>query len=89
MSHPDGQAYSGADSGCPQASEVLGRQSRCLEPCPLPYCLQSEDQSKRDKAKLAQDVTLLQTGGMDAKIIAMIVGVSKRTIERILQRSKE
>ena len=71
------------DEGCELADSCLN--------CPFPKCLYEQPRGKESCVKKARDreiVRLYNTKGKDVKELALIFGVSVRTIERVLKKSE-
>ena len=79
--HTDNRSYSGADSGCSEATEKLGHASSCLE-CPFPYCiLEGGDYSREQRnAKIIQ----MDKEGKTVGQIAVEMGIGRRQVERVI-----
>ena len=77
------------DDGCDFANTYLGHQSSCLN-CPLPKCIYDQPGGRQRWLKRQRDreiVRLVSTEGMRVKELAMMFGVSQRTVQRVLENS--
>ncbi|HUV56991.1 MAG TPA: helix-turn-helix domain-containing protein [Dehalococcoidales bacterium] len=78
------------DEGCEAATAYLGNPSSCLN-CPFPNCIYDQYGGKQRWLKRLRDkemVILFTTEGKGIKELALIFGVSQRTVQRALKRSK-
>ena len=72
------------DNGCEFADS-------CLD-CPFPECLYAEPGGKRRWLKTLRDEAVLRlftSRGKTVKELALMFGVSRRTIQRVLKRAKD
>ncbi len=72
------------DNGCDLADSCLN--------CPFPKCIYDEHGGRRHWLKGLRDremARLFNTEGKGIKELALIFGVSQRTVQRALKRSKE
>ena len=67
------------DEGCEYAESCLG--------CPFPQCLYDEPRGRQRwlKALRNKEINRLFTGGWGAKELALMFGVSQRTVQRALK----
>ena len=77
--------YSGADSGCKQATDYLGYQSSCLE-CPFPECVLGKHTIKPAKEARNNEIKERYYKGETIDGLAKSFGICKRTIERVLNK---
>ena len=79
------------DDGCELATAYLGHQSSCLN-CPFPTCIYEQPGGKQRWFKKLRDkeiVRLFNTEGKKVKKLAMIFGLSERTVQRVLRRARD
>ena len=72
------------DNGCEFADSCLN--------CPLPECIYTQPGGKQRWLKRLRDkevLGLFTTQGKGVKELALMFGVSRRTIQRILQRARD
>ena len=78
------------DEGCEVATAYLGRQSSCLN-CPFSKCIYDQHGGKQRWLKRLRDeemVRLFTTEAKKIKELALIFGVSQRTVQRALKRGE-
>ena len=78
------------DEGCEVATAYLGHQSSCLN-CPFSKCIYDQYGGKQRWLKRLRDkemVRLFTTEGKGIKELALIFGVSLRTVQRALKRGE-
>ena len=71
------------DDGCDLASS-------CLD-CPFPHCIYEQPRGRQrwlKKSREREMIRLFTTGGKGIKELAVIFGVSQRTVQRALKRAK-
>lgn len=82
--------YHYRDEGCEAATAYLGYQSSCLN-CPLPKCIYDQYGGRQRWMKRLRDgemVRLFTAEGKEIKELALSFGVSQRTVQRALKRTK-
>ena len=80
-SHPEYQEY--RDEGCDLFSS-------CLR-CPLPRCRYDEQAEGRRPARMLRDREIMRQRALAGRSVAELAqafGVSKRTVQRIIRRSR-
>ena len=78
------------DEGCKLATAHLGYKSNCLN-CPFSQCIHDEPGGRQRCAKRLRDqeiARLFHTKGKGPKELALMFGLSRRTIQRALKRVK-
>ncbi|MFH0941723.1 MAG: helix-turn-helix domain-containing protein [Chloroflexota bacterium] len=78
------------DEGCELATRELGQPSRCAR-CPFPECLYAEPAGQRKWLKGLRDREILaqfRQEGKTVKELANCFQISKRTVQRVLKRTK-
>lgn len=78
------------DEGCELATAYLGHQSRCYQ-CPFPNCIYEEPRGRQRWAKRLRDreiVRQLTTESKGTKEVAAMLGISQRTVQRVLKRAR-
>ena len=78
------------DDGCELASAQLGYKSSCLD-CPFPQCIYDEPRGRQRCAKRLRDqeiARLFTTKKRGIKELALMFGLSQRTVQRALKRNK-
>jgi len=78
------------DDGCEFADTYLGHKSSCLN-CPFAKCIYDEPRGRQRYIKGLRDkeiVRLFITQEKGIKELALIFGLSQRTIQRALKRAK-
>ena len=78
----DTESYSQPDSGCPYASEHLGKQSECFV-CPFPQC--HYDVGTINKRR--EVVREYEKQGKSRKEIAAIMRLAVSTVNRIIRKA--
>ena len=81
--HTDDKSYSGADSGCPEATEKLGRPSSCLE-CPFPYCIYESGSVNYFREQRNAKIIQMDKEGKTVGQIAVEMGIGGRTVQRVI-----
>ncbi len=75
------------DDGCESATAYLGHQSSCLN-CPFPKCIYDEPGGRQHWLKRQRDrevARLFSNEGKEVKELALMFGVSQRTVQRALK----
>lgn len=83
----DAKNYSGADSGCEQATDYIGYQSSCLS-CPFEKCLLDEARvgiSKFKKRTRNEEIIQRFKKGESIEDLALAFSICERTIQRLLK----
>ena len=78
------------DDGCELASTHLGYKSNCLD-CPFSQCVYDEPRGRQRYTKRLRDqeiARLFHTEEKGIKELALMFGLSQRTIQRALKRVK-
>jgi len=78
------------DEGCKLATAHLGYKSNCLN-CPFSQCIHDEHGGRQRCAKRLRNqeiARLFHTKGKRLKELALMFGLSQRTIQRALKRVK-
>ena len=78
------------DDGCELATDYLGHKSSCLN-CPFAKCIYDEPRGRQRHIKTLRDrkiVRLFNSKGKGIKELALMFGVSQRTVQRALKRSR-
>ena len=78
------------DDGCELATTHLGYKSSCLN-CPFPQCIYDQPRGRQRYAKRLRDqeiARLSHTKRKRIKELALVFGLSQRTIQRALKRVK-
>ena len=78
MNRTDGQSYTGADSGCADASDTLGYPSKCQE-CPYSSCIY--DNPIKEEAKILQ----MYIDGMSLYDIAQELKLDWERIQKVIE----
>ena len=81
--------YHYQDEGCDSATTYLGHQSICLN-CPFPKCIYDQPGGKQHWLKGQRDseiVRLFNAEDVKVRELAMMFGMSQRTVQRILKNS--
>ena len=76
------------DEGCELATAHIGYKSNCLD-CPFPHCVYDEPRGRQRYAKSLRDqeiTRLYHTKGKGINELALMFGLSQRTIRRALKR---
>jgi len=73
----DGQSYTGPDSGCEMASEILGHPSCCLY-CPIPNSCQYDNPVRETK------ILQMFKDGMSPGDIAIELKLDWRLVQRVI-----
>ena len=79
------------DGGCEIATAYLGHQSSCLN-CPFPHCIYEQPRGRQRWLKKERDrqiVRLFNTDGKGVRELALMFGVSQRTVQRATKRGKD
>jgi len=77
------------DDGCEFADAYLGHKSSCLN-CPFERCIYDEPRGRQHYMKRLRDreiTRLFTTEGKTIKELALMFGVSQRTVQRALKNS--
>lgn len=87
---PIADFYHYPDTGCKEASRVIGRQSYCLR-CPFPECIEVNGRpngwssySLKKKAKRNKLICQIHSNGASLSEIVKQFQISQRTVSRIL-----
>ncbi len=78
------------DSGCELATTHLGYKSSCLD-CPFTQCIYDEPGGRQHHAKRLRDqeiARMFATEKKGIKELALMFGISQRTVQRALKRNK-
>jgi len=78
------------DDGCELATAYLGHKSSCLN-CPFERCIYDEAGGRQRYMKKLRDrevIRLFNTGGERVKELALMFGISQRTVQRALKKAK-
>ena len=78
------------DDGCELATAHLGRKASCLN-CPFAKCIYDEPRGRQHYVKTLRDrkiVRLFNSEGKEIKELALMFGVSQRTVQRALKRAR-
>jgi hypothetical protein len=79
------------DDGCELATAYLGHKSSCLN-CPFSGCIYDQPGGRQRWLKKLRDeeiVRLFNTKGKKGKELAMMFGLSQRTVQRVLKRDRD
>ena len=89
LSSRDEIAYSGADSGCKAATQILGGESSCLH-CPFPECSLDNPFAFRRVKKRNRDKAIVKRRAAGAKIRDLVkeFGITRSTVRRALRDNK-
>lgn len=74
------------DTGCPEATKLLGYQSKCTE-CPF-YPKKCVHEGRQPNPKHKEILMLFNHGGLSVNRIARRVGVSYRTVYRVTRKKE-
>jgi len=78
------------DDGCELATAHLGHKSSCLN-CPFAKCIYDEPRGRQRYMKTLRSkeiVRLFNIEGKGIKELALMFGVSQRTVQRALKRAR-
>ena len=78
------------DDGCEVATTYSGRKSSCLN-CPFAKCIYDEPGGRQRYIKRRRDkeiARLFNSDGKGIKELALMFGISLRTVQRALERVK-
>ena len=83
--HTDDKSYSGADSGCPEATNFLGYTSSCLN-CPFPSCIYEGGSANYSREQRNAKIIQMDKEGKTVGQIAVEMGIGRRQVERVISR---